>query len=132
MAPFVTVADGGALEGIGGAPAVAWRSFLRLWRRLWYGPPQFSEGWPNVSEQVFSDYFTLGRPIGDGCYGIVYECTDKTTGEKFAVKTLSKAKLRTQADVDLVRKEILIMHTLLGACVLWQPGAIARVCKKCH
>ena len=39
--------------------------------------------------QDISDYFIMGRELGRGQYGIVYEVTDKATGEKFACKQVS-------------------------------------------
>lgn len=47
---------------------------------------------------------------------MVYEAKDRVTNELFACKAISKAKLKSQEDIDHVRKEVLIMHTLLGEC----------------
>lgn len=44
----------------------------------------------------------------------MYVATDKATGQKFACKSISKEKLKREQDIDLVRKEVMIMHTLLG------------------
>ena len=41
-----------------------------------------------------------------GAFGIVYEATDKATGRKRAVKTISKAKLVSKEDVADVQREM--------------------------
>lgn len=51
----------------------------------------------------------MGRELGRGQYGVVYEVVDKATGEKFACKQIAKNRLKTQADVELIRKEVMIM-----------------------
>lgn len=64
--------------------------------------------------QVLEDYFELGAEIGKGRYGTVYECKDRSSGAVFACKAISKAKLKTRAEIITVRREVEIMHTLLG------------------
>lgn len=59
-----------------------------------------------------SERYDLGRELGRGEFGITYLCTDVTTGEKFACKSISKKKLRTAVDVDDVRREVEIMKHL--------------------
>ncbi|CAI0397100.1 unnamed protein product [Linum tenue] len=56
--------------------------------------------------------YTLQKELGRGEFGITYECVEKETGEKFACKTISKAKLRTEIDVEDVRREVEIMRHL--------------------
>lgn len=56
----------------------------------------------------------LTHEVGRGRYGIVYECKDKISGETFACKVIAKQKLKTRADIDTVRREVEIMHTLQG------------------
>lgn len=42
------------------------------------------------------------------------DLTDKKTGEKLAVKVISKRKLTTPEEIDDVRREVQIMHHLAG------------------
>lgn len=56
--------------------------------------------------------YDLGRELGRGEFGITYLCTDKTSGEVFACKSISKKKLRTSIDIEDVRREVEIMKHL--------------------
>ncbi|XP_042484114.1 calcium-dependent protein kinase 8-like [Macadamia integrifolia] len=56
--------------------------------------------------------YELGRELGRGEFGITFLCTDKTTGEAFACKSISKKKLRTAVDIEDVRREVEIMKHL--------------------
>lgn len=46
-------------------------------------------------------------------FGIVSEVTDKTTGQKFACKAISKARLSSAEDVDDIRKEMQVRRAVL-------------------
>mmetsp|Transcript_12722 Transcript_12722/g.38367 ORF Transcript_12722/g.38367 Transcript_12722/m.38367 type:complete len:528 (-) Transcript_12722:1419-3002(-) len=54
--------------------------------------------------------FSKGTALGKGAFGIVSEVTDKTTGQKFACKAISKARLSSAEDVDDIRKEMQILN----------------------
>lgn len=54
----------------------------------------------------------LGRELGRGEFGVTYLCTDVSSGEKFACKSISKKKLRTAVDIEDVRREVEIMRHL--------------------
>ncbi|KAL3819812.1 hypothetical protein ACJIZ3_005717 [Penstemon smallii] len=56
--------------------------------------------------------YELGRELGRGEFGITYLCTDKTNGDVFACKSISKKKLRTRVDIEDVRREVEIMKRL--------------------
>ncbi|KAI7740206.1 hypothetical protein M8C21_031120 [Ambrosia artemisiifolia] len=53
--------------------------------------------------------YDLGKEMGRGEFGITYMCTDKSTGEVFACKSISKKKLRTRVDIEDVKREVEIM-----------------------
>ncbi|KAL9252933.1 Calcium-dependent protein kinase 24-like protein [Drosera capensis] len=63
-------------------------------------------------EANIKDKYTFGRELGRGEFGITYLCTEIETGESFACKTISKEKLRTEVDVEDVRREVEIMKQL--------------------
>ncbi|KAF3321101.1 calcium-dependent protein kinase 26 [Carex littledalei] len=72
-----------------------------------------------ISSQVLNhktsnirDLFEFGRVLGQGEFGIVYLCTEISTGIDYACKTISKRKLLSRQDVEDVRREIHIMHHL--------------------
>eukprot|EP00262_Sarcandra_glabra_P012598 TRINITY_DN327_c0_g1_i2.p1 TRINITY_DN327_c0_g1~~TRINITY_DN327_c0_g1_i2.p1 ORF type:complete len:422 (-),score=66.49 TRINITY_DN327_c0_g1_i2:370-1635(-) len=56
--------------------------------------------------------YDLDRELGRGEFGVTYLCTDRSSGEVFACKSISKKKLKTAIDVDDVRREVEIMRHL--------------------
>lgn len=56
--------------------------------------------------------YDFGRELGRGEFGVTYLCTDVSTGERLACKSISKRKLRTAVDVEDVRREVQIMKNL--------------------
>ncbi|KAL1803022.1 hypothetical protein ACET3Z_031669 [Daucus carota] len=66
----------------------------------------------NASGQDIFTRYKLGRELGRGEFGVTYECIDIENGEKVACKKISKDKLRTEIDVEDVRREVEIMRHL--------------------
>ncbi|KVI07406.1 Calcium-binding EF-hand [Cynara cardunculus var. scolymus] len=66
------------------------------------------------------EFFTLGKKLGQGQFGITFLCIEKATGEHYACKSIAKRKLLSEEDVEDVRREIQIMHHLAG-----HPNVIA-------
>ncbi|KAL2332571.1 hypothetical protein Fmac_020152 [Flemingia macrophylla] len=60
------------------------------------------------------DLYTLGRKLGQGQFGTTYLCTENSTSNEYACKSISKRKLISTEDVEDVRREIQIMHHLSG------------------
>ncbi|KAK8564166.1 hypothetical protein V6N13_005615 [Hibiscus sabdariffa] len=60
------------------------------------------------------DLYTLGPKLGQGQFGTTYLCTELSTGNDYACKSISKRKLVAKEDVDDVRREIQIMYHLAG------------------
>lgn len=56
--------------------------------------------------------YKLGKELGRGEFGVTYECVKEGSGERFACKKISKSKLRTDIDVEDVRREVEIMRHL--------------------
>lgn len=63
----------------------------------------------NPTGHEIEETYVLGKELGRGEFGITYMCTDKSTGEIFACKSISKKKLRTRVDIEDVRREVEIM-----------------------
>lgn len=59
-------------------------------------------------------HYTMGRELGRGQFGVTYLCIQKSSGQKYACKSISKKKLVTKSDKDDMRKEIQIMQHLSG------------------
>ncbi|KAL0339646.1 UNVERIFIED_CONTAM: Calcium-dependent protein kinase [Sesamum radiatum] len=66
----------------------------------------------NPTGHDIEEFYELGRELGRGEFGVTYLCTDKSTGEVFACKSISKMKLRTRVDIEDVRREVEIMRHL--------------------
>lgn len=60
------------------------------------------------------EFYSLGRRLGQGQFGITTLCVEKATGKEYACKSIAKRKLVTDDDVEDVRREIQIMHHLAG------------------
>lgn len=56
--------------------------------------------------------YELGNELGRGEFGVTYVCTEKSTGDVYACKSISKKKLRTRVDIEDVRREVEIMKHL--------------------
>lgn len=57
-------------------------------------------------------HYKFGRELGRGEFGVTYECVRIENREKMACKKISKDKLRTEIDVQDVRREVEIMRRL--------------------
>ncbi|KAH7373889.1 hypothetical protein KP509_17G078900 [Ceratopteris richardii] len=68
----------------------------------------------NKPMEELRDTYTLGRELGRGQFGVTRLCTNKTTGDLFACKSISKRKLTHKEDIEDVRREVQIMHHLTG------------------
>mmetsp|Transcript_589 Transcript_589/g.732 ORF Transcript_589/g.732 Transcript_589/m.732 type:complete len:598 (-) Transcript_589:579-2372(-) len=55
-----------------------------------------------------------GTLLGKGTFGTTYSAVNKKTGEKAAVKVISKKKLGTPEEIGDVQREVQIMHHLSG------------------
>lgn len=60
------------------------------------------------------EFYSLGRKLGHGQFGTTFLCVEKSTGKEYACKSIAKRKLATMEDVEDVRREIQIMHHLIG------------------
>ncbi|GLT48968.1 hypothetical protein SLA2020_225550 [Shorea laevis] len=62
--------------------------------------------------QNLTEHYTIGNTLGQGQFGTTYLCTHKSTGQRYACKSIPKRKLICQEDYDDVWREIQIMHHL--------------------
>ena len=58
--------------------------------------------------------YELGKELGRGQFGICALATNRATGAKVAVKTISKGKLYNPSDIKDAQREVQIMHHLTG------------------
>lgn len=59
-------------------------------------------------------YYTLGKELGRGQFGVTYLCTCISTARQYACKSISKKKLVTKSDKEDMKREIQIMQHLSG------------------
>ena len=59
-------------------------------------------------------YYTLGKELGRGQFGITYLCTQNSTGRTYACKSILKRKLVSKNDRDDIKREVQIMQHLSG------------------
>ncbi|XP_010542759.1 PREDICTED: calcium-dependent protein kinase 24-like [Tarenaya hassleriana] len=64
-----------------------------------------------VADDILLKY-EIGRELGRGEFGVTHECIELETRERYACKRISKEKLRTEIDVEDVRREVEIMMHL--------------------
>ncbi|KAK4576127.1 hypothetical protein RGQ29_026898 [Quercus rubra] len=59
-------------------------------------------------------YYSFGKELGRGQFGVTYLCTESSTGKQYACKSISKRKLVTKNDKEDIKREIQIMQHLSG------------------
>lgn len=59
-------------------------------------------------------YYSFGKELGRGQFGVTYLCTENSTGRQYACKSISKRKLITRSDKEDMRREIHIMQHMSG------------------
>ncbi|XP_058089046.1 calcium-dependent protein kinase 24-like isoform X2 [Magnolia sinica] len=62
--------------------------------------------------QNLRSLYLIGKKLGQGQFGTTYLCTEKSTGNLYACKSIPKKKLICKEDYDDVWREIQIMHHL--------------------
>lgn len=58
------------------------------------------------------DKYSFGKELGRGEFGVTHRVVNVKSGEAFACKKIAKTKLRTEIDVQDVRREVQIMKHL--------------------
>ncbi|CAN6485130.1 unnamed protein product [Victoria cruziana] len=58
--------------------------------------------------------YKMEKELGRGQFGITYRCTELATGIQYACKTIAKSKLVTKADIEDMKREVMILQHLTG------------------
>ncbi|KAI9195397.1 hypothetical protein LWI28_014472 [Acer negundo] len=66
----------------------------------------------NPCQGSIFDMYRVGKELGRGEFGITHQCFHIESGETYACKMIAKQKLRTEIDVEDVRREVEIMRRL--------------------
>ncbi|XP_068668702.1 calcium-dependent protein kinase 2-like [Aristolochia californica] len=82
------------------------------------GPPPKPVHAPDtILGKPFEDmrsFYTLGKELGRGQFGVTYLCTENSTGQSYACKSIAKRKLVHKNDKEDIKREIQIMQHLSG------------------
>ncbi|XP_019182771.1 PREDICTED: calcium-dependent protein kinase 28-like [Ipomoea nil] len=65
-------------------------------------------------DKDFGQRYTLGKLLGHGQFGYTYVGTDKSNGDRVAVKRIEKSKMLLPIAVEDVRREVKILKALAG------------------
>ncbi|KAL8151208.1 hypothetical protein V2J09_021016 [Rumex salicifolius] len=60
------------------------------------------------------ELYTIGKELGRGQFGITYLCTENSTGQAYACKSILKRKLVSKSDKEDIKREIQILQHLSG------------------
>lgn len=78
---------------------------------------------PGCATRSFMESYELGRMLGDGAFGEVWECRDRATGETLACKVTQKRHGQSAAERGMLAQEVSALRLCQGRC----PGAIQLV-----
>ncbi|XP_060192709.1 calcium-dependent protein kinase 18-like [Lycium barbarum] len=65
-------------------------------------------------DKDFDKRFTIGKLLGHGQFGYTYVATDKSNGDRVAVKRIEKKKMVVPIAVEDVKREVKILKALAG------------------
>lgn len=65
-------------------------------------------------EKDFDRKYTIGKLLGHGQFGYTYVATDKSNGDRVAVKKIDKSKMVLPIAVEDVKREVKILKALTG------------------
>ncbi|VFR02500.1 unnamed protein product [Cuscuta campestris] len=65
-------------------------------------------------DKNFDERYSLGKLLGHGQFGYTYVATDKSSGDRVAVKRIDKNKMLLPVAVEDVRREVRILKALAG------------------
>lgn len=63
---------------------------------------------------VITQLYEMKKELGRGQSGVTYLCVDKTTRKEYACKSIARAKLLSQQEIEDVRREVMILQHLSG------------------
>lgn len=67
-----------------------------------------------IQEKDVNDVYKIGKPIGSGKFATTYLCKEKSSGKKYACKSIQKTRLVTAGEKEDIRREVRIMKNLKG------------------
>jgi len=69
------------------------------------------------SNKNFADLYKIGKQLGEGAFSVVKDGTHKQSGESFAIKIVTKAKL-TNEDEEALKDEIAVLKELKNTHII--------------
>lgn len=77
-------------------------------------PPQRTDTILGKPFEDVKSFYTLGKELGRGQFGVTYLCTENSTGRSYACKSILKRKLVSKSDKEDIKREIQILQHLTG------------------
>ena len=68
----------------------------------------------NTQAEDVKKLYEFDKMLGKGQFGVTRLVRERSTGQQYACKTISKRKLVNPEDIEDVRREIKVMHHLSG------------------
>ncbi|KVI02284.1 hypothetical protein Ccrd_019433 [Cynara cardunculus var. scolymus] len=65
-----------------------------------------------IPTKNIEDYYKIGRELGRGKFAVTSLCRDKSTGKKYACKSIPKRRLVTESEKQDLKREVMIMEHL--------------------
>lgn len=83
---------------------------------IFCGSPEVCRQWyvtmRRAALDAVEDYYTQGRKIGSGTYGVVFEATSVDTGKTVAIKTVDRSRVHSSKEMEFIRREINVARQL--------------------
>ncbi|XP_024959670.1 calcium-dependent protein kinase 19-like [Cynara cardunculus var. scolymus] len=67
-----------------------------------------------IPRKDINETYKMGRELGRGKFAVTYLCVEKSTGKKYACKSIKKVRLVTEGEKQDVMREVKIMKLLTG------------------
>jgi len=84
-------------------------------------------GRTNPGDKRLLDEYAIGQTLGEGAFGVVSECTHRSTGLEYAVKMVDKV----ETPVDQIRKEAALLESLDHENIVRVHGVYYERCFIC-
>jgi len=84
-------------------------------------------GRTNPGDKRLLDEYAIGQTLGEGAFGVVSECTHRSTGLEYAVKMVDKV----ETPVDQIKKEAAMLESLNHQNIVKVHGVYYERCFVC-
>jgi len=89
-------------------------------------PPKSKEGADGTGKRLLEEY-SVGATLGEGAFGVVSNCTKRSTGEQYAVKMVDKV----ETPVEAIKKEAEMLECMEHPNIVKFHGVFYERCFVC-